>query len=229
VNSNVFVTSHKPSLYDLWTEIYGEPERPKDKKLKQTVSLAQNETIAPESHLPDSIDGGREFTTTRQGASRSRPKTDIPAQGLVTVTGPAPVHVRLAVFDEFDGLSWQAHSGNHTNITPPPSLESVGNSWMRWEGTKSNWEDSHHVTVGTIVTPVLPLPSHASAIRIDRIERPDFYHQPHPGMLSLRASEVPSGTRIAVLSTAGGISADSVARPCHDAIPATGVRRQSPP
>lgn len=229
VNSKVHVTSHKPSLYDLWTDIYGEPEKLKQDKPKRAFGLGPDETIAEECHLPDSVDGGREFATARRSGPRRKPTSEIAARGLVTVAGNAPVHVRLEVFDMFDGMTWKATPRDEKAAYEPPSFAHTESSWMRWKPPASAWEDAHEITVGTLATPVLPLPAHTSGLRIDRIDRPEFFKEPQPGIVSLDMSDVPAGTRIEARSHAGGIEARASARPLHDTPPAEVEAGLGPP
>jgi hypothetical protein len=229
VNSNVYVTSHKPSLYDLWTDLYGEPDTPKKDKPERAFGLGPDETIAEETHLPDNVHAGREFTTTRRGSTRRKPTTDVAARSLVTVAGPAPVHLRLAAFDAFDGIAWKATPRDATTAYQPPSFAHTGSSWMRWKPPGLAWEDAHEITVGTLATSVFPLPAHTTGLRIDRIDRADFFREPQPGVVSLELSDVPAGTRIEACSHAGGIDARATAKPLHDSPSATDAASSSPP
>jgi hypothetical protein len=204
VDSDVFVTSHKPSLYDLWTDLYGEPEKPKkDDSPKRAFGLGPDETIAAETHLPDSEHAGREFATARRGGSRRQPAGDLAARAVVSVAGPAPVHLRLDAFDEFDGRTWRA-----TAATAPtaPTFRHAGSAWMRWQAV-DGCEDTHEVTVGSLATPVLPLVTHTAGLRIDKIERADFYREPQAGIVSLETMDVPAGTRLETRSFGGGVDA----------------------
>ena len=215
VDSDLFVTSHKPTLYDLMTDLYGEPEKPKkDDTPKRTVGLGPEETLASETHLPDTAHAGREFSTARRGGSRRRPRGDLPARVLVTVSGPAPVHLRLESFAVFDGRSWlgaPARSPGEISGDSAPPLEHVGGAWMRWQPPGDGCEDGHEVTVGTLATPVVPLPVHTTGLRIDRVERAEFFREPQSGLVSLETVDVPSGTTIETQSKAGGVAAGAVA------------------
>ena len=220
VDSDIFVTSHKPSLYDLWTDLYGEPEKPKpDRSPKRAFGLGPDEQIAAESHLPDSERAGREFATARRGGSRRRPAGDLPARALVAVSGPAPVHLRLEVFHEFDGRTWRTATAG-PRATAKPGLTHAGDSWMRWHAV-GRAEDEHEVTVGTLATPVLPLVAHTSGMRIDRVDRTDFYRELYPGLVTIDMTEVPTGTRIETRSCSGGVDAAGAAGLSNDAPPAT--------
>ena len=207
VDSEIFVTSHKPSLYDLWTDLYGEPEKPKkDDGPKRAFGLGPDETIAKETHLPDSAHAGREFATARRGGSRRQPAGDLAARAVVSVTGPHPVHLRLNAFDEFDGRTWRAGPAAVT----APTFTHAGSSWMRWRAPAGR-EDSHEVTIGTLATPALPLVAHTAGLRIDKVDRADFYREPQPGIVSLETADVPTGTRLETCSLGGGVDGGGVA------------------
>ena len=49
---------------------------------------------------------------------------------------------------------------------------------MRWQPPGDGCEDGHEVTVGTLATPVVPLPVHTTGLRIDRVERAEFFREP---------------------------------------------------
>jgi hypothetical protein len=216
VDSDLFVTSHKPTLYDLMTDLYGEPEKPKkDDAPKRTVGLGPEETLASETHLPDTTHAGLEFSTARRGGSPRRPRGDVPTRALVMVSGPAPVHLRLEAFEAFDGRRWLASPTRSlaevSGDSRSPHLEHVGGAWMRWQPPGDGCEDGHEVTVGALSTPVVPLPAHTTGLRIDRVERSEFFREPQPGLVSLETVDVPSGTIIETRSKAGGVAADMVA------------------
>lgn len=204
VDSDIFVTSHKPSLYDLWTDLYGEPEQPKKTNAPQRAfGLGPDETIASETHLPDSEHSGREFGTARRGGSRRRPGQDLAARALVSVSGPHPIHLRLEAFEDFDGRTWRSGDAA-AGGAQMPQLTHAGDSWMRWRA-EGEREDTHEVTVGTLATPVLPLVAHTAALRIDKIERAEFYREPQAGIVSLETMDVPAGTRLETRSHGGGV------------------------
>jgi hypothetical protein len=209
VDSQIFVTSHKPSLYDLWTDLYGEPEKPKkDDARKRAFGLGPDETIAAETHLPDSEHAGREFATARRGGSRRQPAGDLAARAVVSVAGPAPVHLRLDAFDEFDGRTWRARTVAASAATQPTFIH-AGSSWMRWQAA-GECEDTHEVTIGTLATPILPLVAHTAGLRIDKIDRADFYREPQAGIVSLETADVPTGTRLETRSLGGGVDGAGV-------------------
>jgi hypothetical protein len=216
VNSGVFVTSHKPSLYDLFNDLYGEPEKPKDQERKRAFSLGPQELPPTDQHLADSEHAGREFSTVRKARSPSRqPTTDLAARALVTLTGPAPAHLRLAVYDTFDGRAWRDASPPAAAAIPADCrLEHVGGDWMRWQdgppSAAGTAADTHAITIGSVQTSVLPLPARAESLRIDKIDRPDFFRTPAADVVTLDGVEVPAGTTVHAQSLPGGVDATGV-------------------
>jgi transglutaminase-like putative cysteine protease len=204
VDSEIFVLGHKPSLYDLLSDLYGEPEqRTRTRTLQRAFGLGPDETVAEASHLPDSEHSGREFATARRGGSRRQPRQDLAARALVSVSGPHPVHLRLEAFEDFDGRTWRT-AATASQAMAMPTFKHVGNSWMRWR-ERDGCEAIHEVTVGTLATPVLPLVAHTTGLRIDKIERAEFYREPQTGVVSLETMDVPAGTRLETRSCDGGI------------------------
>lgn len=234
VNSGVFVTSHKPSLYDLFNDLYGEPEKPQTEQRPRSFGLGPQDMPPGDQHLADSEHAGREFSTVRKARSPSRqPTTDLAARALVTVTGPAPVHLRLAVYDTFDGRTWREPSMPGAAAVAC-RLEHAGGDWMRWRTAPPPAPDAapldgHAITIGTVKTNVLPLPARADALRIDKIDRADFFRTPHADVVTLDGTETPAGTTVHTQSLPGGVDSTgpmAVAVPpaidacAHDALPA---------
>ena len=210
VNSGVFVTSHKPTLYDLFNDLYGEPPKPKNEERKRAFGLGPQELPPTDQHLADSEHAGREFSTVRKARPQSRrPTTDLAARALVTLTGPVPAHLRLAVYDAFDGRSWRETLP--LAATPRDCrLEHAGGDWMRRQGVpvpSSDTADTHAITIGSVRSSVLPLPARADAMRIDKINRPDFFRTPAEDVVTLDGIEATAGTTVHAQSLPGGVDA----------------------
>ena len=213
VSSGVFVTSHKPSLYDLFNDLYGEPPKPKNEERQRAFGLGPQELPPTDQHLADSEHAGREFSTVRKARSASRrPTSELIARALVTLTGPAPAHLRLAVYDTFDGRTWREETLPVTTGADC-RLEHAGADWMRWQGAPAASAspavaaDVHAITIGTVRTNVLPLPARADALRIDKIDRADFFRTPAAEIVTLDGIEATAGTIVHSQSQPGGVDA----------------------
>jgi hypothetical protein len=212
VDSNMFLTSHQPSLFDMFDDRYGEPLTKRNNQRQRAIALdvKQSQVTGSDEHFADSEHAGREFSTVRRAGRRRRPASNIAARAVVSVRGPAPVHLRLEVFEAFDGRSWRSDPP----VAGPSALEHAGGDWMRWadrspvtDTAEPGARDRHEVTIGTLRTPALPLPTLPARLRIDRIDRADFFRTPAAEVVTLDGVDVPAGTSVHVESVAQGIDA----------------------
>jgi len=219
VDSDMFLTSHQPSLFDMFDDLYGEPPKPRNDRRQRSIALdvPLEQRSRTDEHYADSEHAGRTFSTIRQPTRRRRPGSDITARAVVSVTGPTPVHLRLEVFEQFDGRTWRPGR----EAAGPSTLDHVGGDWMQWSGrlgaglegsttpapTTGSSHDRHEIVVGSLRTPTVPLPTLPDRLRIDRIDRADFFRTAAPEVVTLDGVDVPAGTTIQTDSTAAGIDA----------------------
>lgn len=213
VDSDLFLTSHQPSLFDMFDDVYGEPPPVRNDRRQRAIALdvPVEQRTSGDQHFADSEHAGRTFSTVRQAARRRRPAADVAARAVVSVTGPMPVHLRLEVFERFDGRTWRRDEAGDG----PSSLEHVGGDWMAWlrqtEATTGAGAaaaaDRHEIVIGTLRTPTLPLPTRPDRLRIDRIDRADFFRTGAAEVATLDGVDVPAGTSIQTDSACGGIDA----------------------
>jgi protein-glutamine gamma-glutamyltransferase len=215
VKSGIFATSHRPSLYDLFSDLYGEPPKPTTGR-QRSFGVGLQDRPPPDEHLADSEHAGREFSTVRKARPGTRrPTNDLAARAVVSLAGPTPAHLRLAVYDTFDGRTWRTDSPPIT-ASMGSRLEHAGGDWMRWQDQDPGpppareADDEHALTIGTLRTSVLPLAARADAFRIDKIDRPDFFRTPAEDVVTLDGVEAPAGSIVHVRSLAGGVDATGV-------------------
>lgn len=98
--------SEQPSLYDVFNDTYGEPVR--TKKQERAVVLPAELLREAEQRMAESRTVGREFSTVRQPkAAKEKPVvTDIDGRALLHIKGRVPLHLRLELYDLFDGHEW---------------------------------------------------------------------------------------------------------------------------
>jgi hypothetical protein len=204
VDSSLYLTSQRPSLYDVWNDQYGEPFRAEHER---AIPLDASEVRDSEGKTADSDHAGREFSTVRSGRRRTAKPPDIAARALLTVDGPTPVLLRLAVFDGFDGCTWSGIPADGSD--PESRVVAVGDDWMR-VGPGVPSESPHHherhaITVGTLESAVLPLPTGSTRMRIPRMTEPSMYRFAAAELPTLDRPAVPPGTTVSSFSRPGGI------------------------
>lgn len=202
VDSDLFITSEEPSLYDVFNDLYGEPE-PVRRQMSPAVALPSQSVTEPETKPAESNHAGRQFSSVRRPPQTRRPLSDLEAKSLVAVTGPLPVHLRLEVFHRFDGHVWHAESAADST----PLLRHAGDAWMEWETDTpiAATADAHEVTIGSLQSETLPLPARTERLQIDRIDQPSFYQLIDHELPALRGANVPASTTICFESLPGGL------------------------
>jgi hypothetical protein len=195
VESEVFMDSEQPSLYDVFNDTYGEPL--KKTKSERAVGLPPELMREAEQRMAESRTVGREFSTVRQPkAAKEKPVVaDIGGRAVFYVKGRTPLHLRLELYDLFDGRDWLPMP-DATNGTPL-QLRMIGN--QPWIELKQNSamedvfaeEELHALKIHRLDTNRLPLPVGATRIHIDRIDRPDFFAITQPTIVRLIHEQLP--------------------------------------
>ena len=90
VETDQFLDSPLPNLYDIANDLYGEPFKPKEHEraipLDAQTKLRESEKPPPDNQRPN-----REFPTTRQGPKHPRDTSDRAARALFEVQGRTPL------------------------------------------------------------------------------------------------------------------------------------------
>ena len=203
VESELFLESELPSLYDIFNDMYGEPL--KVKKQQKAISLQSEDSKELEQTPAQSKQSGREFSTVRRKAPRRRKSLeDRQANAVFYVVGKTPLHLALATYDQFDGSAWSSHHEDPT--TPQIVLEEVDDApWILasrfcnypiFSGTQR-----HALKIINLRTNRIPSPCHLTAWHIDRVDRLDFFRWSNDGIVEMSGREfVPQLTVVQLIS-----------------------------
>ena len=124
-----FMTSHEPSLYDIFDDTYNEPA--KKTKTERAISVANQGNRPKEDHsMATSRRPGREFSTVRKPGNPSRKRiADLDSHAILQVKGRVPAHLKLESFDVYDGIEWLPQEAKRRE--GDVSLRTVGDrTWM---------------------------------------------------------------------------------------------------
>ncbi|MGO9918617.1 MAG: transglutaminase domain-containing protein [Isosphaeraceae bacterium] len=193
--SELYMETDRPSLYDAYNERYGEPFKPK--KQERMIALAQKDINKQHERPAENLQAGRQFPLTRKRPAQpgARPG-ERKARSLLFVKGPTPLHLPLAAYDEFDGVAWarQPANGSSSFLELEP-----GTAWFRVAATRPRifaGTVAHQIKVGSLDSSALPVPSHLARFRVGSVNRPDFFCWAQPGILAMDNRTVPAGTVI---------------------------------
>lgn len=177
VESELFLSSEQPSLYDTYNDMYGEPIVQKEHR--RAIALESEQGRESEQRIAESQQTGREFAMVRRRADRFRPEVaDRRSPALFLLSGSVPLHLRMETFDHFDGIAWSRAGA--AKRTPAIRLdESVERAWMRVHRF-----DPYEILAGKQACAVkiinlrsnrIPAPSNLVAWHIDRVDQPSFF------------------------------------------------------
>lgn len=198
--SDVFVNSDIAGLYDAFVESFGEPLQSMDQK--KMIALKQDQIIAGREDLALDVRGGREFTLNRSTGRSSTSKPPPTDGALLWVEGDAPLHLKLATYDAFDGATWREY-------LPPPMKASVTDQaesgWLvKIDYVHSDFFTARHqhtLRLSGLDASALPLPANPYKLRVGRATRPNFWRGGPDGLLRLWDRNVPPGTVVEVESS----------------------------
>lgn len=193
--SEMYLETDRPSLYDAYNERYGEPFKPK--KHERMIALAQKDQPRQSERPAENLQAGRQFPLTRRQPSQltARPG-ERRARSLLFVKGPTPLHLPLVAYDEFDGTRWAQQPA----ITTSSFLElERGTSWFRVTVPRPRvfaGPVSHQIKIGAFDSSTLPVPAHLARFRMGSVNRHDFFCWPQTGIVAMDSRTIPAGTTI---------------------------------
>ncbi len=184
VETDVFLDSEKPSLFDVFSDEFGEP-----KKKLERVDRAQ--ALAPQNIKSD--DGkftegnrsaaGSEFSIERELPDDRRPIDDLVAESLMFWQGESGAHLAAQRFSHFDGAIW-----SNADASPDASARAIEctvigkQSWFGPGGTPVQNSISPFVdTLPEAIkftryrSPIVPSRQGMQLWCIDQIDRQDFF------------------------------------------------------
>jgi hypothetical protein len=181
VDSDLFLDSQVPSMYDLASDMYGEPKS-RPTKFMRAIALS-SDTKETTEEGSESKKKGREFSAIREPVDRSNPikPKGSDSRAILYLIGETPQHLRLESYDSFDGTEW-THSENLKS--PPqralPRLRTLSNKpWMELEQINASIvhpvRERLTIKLINIQSPRILSPSLLTDVHIDRIDQPDFF------------------------------------------------------
>ena len=187
VESDLFLDSDMPSLYDMFDDTYGEPPRPQ-KNQQKAISLAYEERPATERQIAKTERNGREFSALRRKVELKREQLDDrKAPAMLYVIGETPLHLGMESYDHFDGHKWQ-HITKWAAPATPEVRSRFGKPWVavrNWTSPVHRGTNCYGLKVINLRTNRVPSPAHLTEVHIDKVDRSDFFGWTPDGMLHM--------------------------------------------
>lgn len=201
VDSDIFLESKQPSLFDMFDDTLGEPFLPK--AMQRAIAL-QQDTVSESKQQPSESDQtGQSFSTSRK--PRKEPgnfKNTLSGAALHWI-GAGGTHLAMERFQVFDGIDW-----TEPKDVKPDSLTSkvIGDrTWFflvadplspLFSGT-----EQQAVKVMRLESTRIPVPASVAAVSIADVDRDDFFGVAADGSLLMPGREsIPRQTSIRLVS-----------------------------
>ena len=224
VESELFLESNMPTLYDMFNEQYGVPPKLQAKR-ERSIALDPGNVKHAHQRIAKSQRSGREFSTLRaRGELKRRPLADRAAPAMLYAVGPVPLHLALEYFDRFDGAAWQQTSAT---AAPQPQLRVETQGGTPWINVRAGcgWPvlgevERHAVKFINLQSRRVPAPPLLSAVHIDTLAQADFFGWTEDGALEMTdRDQIPQFTVIHLRSSGMNLQAlreqDFTAGPAH--------------
>ena len=143
--------------------------------------------------LPDNRKPSRDFDTGRKGPKRDGLKPEsTAARGLFEVEGRTPLHVRLVAYDAYDPAD---HHWREARKPGSRLLEPDGGDWISLGHLRAtDWyaaDDRHRLKTVAPRDNLVPTPAHLTRVRINKVDRADYYEWDFDGVLALAGRRKP--------------------------------------
>lgn len=191
VDSELFLESEVPSMYDLANDIYGEAT-PKQRKYARAISL--NDSVQEmEKEGTESKKNSKEFSAVRQpkGSLQAFKPKGNSSKAVAYVIGEAPQWLRLESYDHFEDNVW-SHSTESAvpRASQHPSLVTIREKpWMEVQSPSRDLvfpvRERLAVKLINLKSPRLLTPSLVTHLHIDKIDQEDFFSWMGDGQLMM--------------------------------------------
>ena len=198
IESELFLESKMPSLYDAINEFSDPPPKPKKRKRIKAIPLGANQAKQNHQRRGTTQKAGREFSAVRKRKREIPRVQDLRSHALLQVAGRVPVHLGLYAYDTWDG-----HKLTSSNSVQPSTMqleadELSGKNWVRYVGMSTDnlltYKERHEIRVINLKSDRVPSPSNLRGVHIDKIHTPRFFNTTQDGMLSMDVDFIPQLT-----------------------------------
>lgn len=205
-----FISDHKPSLYDVFDDRYDEPVKlPKNQDRAIALSATEAAKIQ-ERHLKDNQTVSRDFSVLRQPRKGQAQKKSaaVRSNALLYVSGRTPLHLRMELYDQFDGVDWHPEEAAGANVYPTLRMETIEDRpWVLCDLHTNRFEvlaepEMHALKVIHLDTPRIPAPLNLQGVHIDKVETETMYARSQFGLLQLDRKALPELVPIHLCSSA---------------------------
>lgn len=199
VESDQFLDSPDPALYDVVSDLFGEPKK-RPTEIERMMAMGRGDVREHAGRTPDGKRPSRRFETTRHRPKNPGRPDNRAARSLFEVQGRTPLHLRVEAYAVYEAGEW-------TTAQRRPSVQRIENEidevWMNVVGRRPldayGPGESHRLKIASLKGALIPTGMLLERFRVGRLNRTDYFAWEFDGVLRMEGRRtVPAGTVIDV-------------------------------
>lgn len=206
VESELFLQSHQPSLFDLFDDVIGKPQRVR--RSEKAVSLPNQNKKNEKTKAVQSQKADAGFSTSRQSKPKTQKEEERKTPTMLQWVGPPATHLALQRYDTYDGIDWtdsSDRSGPAPRLSGAMIRTAIGDRIWYFRPQPASPllgpPRGDAVKVINLRSPRIAAPAMATGVQIADVDRDDFFGVTGDGSLHMPdRSSVPSLTVIRLVS-----------------------------
>lgn len=180
VESELFLDSEKPSLYDMYNDMYGEPFKI-NMRHERKIGLGSDTQMSSNSKATTSQKSSREFSLQRRrGGSQRKYAKGAKVPALLYLVGKTPNHLKMETFDLYEENEWkQSVRLSPKNLPEFRLSRELGKPWIHFSTVEQpdylRGTSRYVVKIINLKSQRIPAPPGLSAVHIDKVDRENFF------------------------------------------------------
>ncbi len=177
VDTDVFLDSPMPSLFDIFNDQFGEPVR--KKKTERAIALAPRDTRSTSSRTAQSNSSTQSFTTRRSEPKPRQPLKDVRSNATMFWIGRVGERLATERYTRFDGTEW--HQELQENKPTFGELKIGERVWFSTDANSGLATGPYADSVAEAVkftrfrSNRIPTPAGVQMWHIDLVDKADFF------------------------------------------------------
>ena len=197
VESELFLESQMPSLYDAFNE-FSDPPPIKKKQSRRAIPLAPSQVKLNHQKRGLSQQAKREFSTVRRTSTRTAKTEDRLSAALLHVKGRTPMHLALETYDEWDGRSLLPCEPEVELGTSLGEADATGKRWLNLSLMRPinlfKVGERSQVRVINLKTDRVPTPAGIKRVTLDNLHTASMFTFAADGSLAMAVDHIPQLT-----------------------------------
>ena len=199
VQSDIMLEDDGPTLYDVSSDMYGEPF--KIKKQERAIPLSFKNVRDLGKKPSENLRASRKFPTLRNPPNKRFNPESKSTKALMFVAGRTPLHLRMEIYDKFDGISLlPADENSNADTIRTTAKKTVFAIALLRHDYYCRGRERHVLKLARLKTPRLPTPGQLEKFQLGQVNRLDFFTQVQGDILALSSRDVPPGEVLSVIS-----------------------------